>query len=134
MDNIKESNKLIAEFMGYKFGVKHFFDEVGDEYNPKYLPNCCGIIYKGSILPDCDRYKYKEGYDDYLIYPVYYDSNWNWLMSAVSKCYEYGELDNHYRDEIIASLSGVIDIEDTYKAVVDFIKDYNSSNNTAYDI
>jgi hypothetical protein len=46
-------------------------------------------------------------------------------MPVVSKCYEYGELDNHYRDQIIASLSGVIDIDDTYSACLDFVKHYN---------
>lgn len=52
-----------------------------------------------------------------------YHISWNWLMPVVDKCFQYGELHNSYREQIIESLSGVIDIEDTYKAVVEFIKD-----------
>jgi hypothetical protein len=54
-----------------------------------------------------------------------YKDSWDWLMPVVEKCFEYGELDNHFREQIIASFSGIIDIVDTYKAVVEFIKWYN---------
>lgn len=56
-----------------------------------------------------------------------FHTSWDWLMPVVSKCYEYGELDNTQREQIIASLSGIIDIEDTHNAVVDFIKWYNEN-------
>ena len=52
-----------------------------------------------------------------------YNTSWDWLMPVVNKCFQYGELHNSYREQIIESLSGVIDIEDTCKAVVEFIKD-----------
>lgn len=70
-------------------------------------------------------------YDDNngnCFYDLLFDKSWDWLMPVVLKCYEYEELDNNYREQIVASLSGVIDIEDTYKAVVDFIVWYNSIN------
>ena len=54
-----------------------------------------------------------------------YHYSWDWLMPVVDKCFQYGELHNSYREQIIESLSGVIDIEDTYDAVVEFIKKYN---------
>lgn len=53
-----------------------------------------------------------------------YHKSWDWLMPVVDKCFQYGELHNSYREQVIESLSGVIDIEDTFKAVVEFIKDY----------
>ena len=54
-----------------------------------------------------------------------FETSWDWLMPVVDKCFQYGELHNPYREQIIASLSGVIDIEDTYDAVVEFINEYN---------
>ena len=54
-----------------------------------------------------------------------YHTSWDWLMPVVDKCFQYGELHNSYREQIIASLSGIIDIEDTHKAVVEFIKQLN---------
>jgi len=66
--------------------------------------------------------------EPHVAYPenkLLYDISWDWLMPVVSKCFDYGELDNEFRDQIIASLSGVIDIDDTYKAVLEFIKWYN---------
>jgi len=57
-----------------------------------------------------------------------YHKEWNWLMPVVEKCYEYGELHNVHREGIIASLSGIIDINETYKAVVEFIKWYNNES------
>jgi ATP sulfurylase len=57
-----------------------------------------------------------------------YHTSWDWLMPVVLKCKEsvdYCSDDNalkyhHIEDEMLSQLS----IEDTYKAVVDFIKAY----------
>jgi hypothetical protein len=54
-----------------------------------------------------------------------YHTSWDWLIPVVDKCYQDGRLYNPYRMEIVASLSGVIDMEDTYYSVVDFIKNQN---------
>jgi hypothetical protein len=58
-----------------------------------------------------------------------YDTSWDWLMPVVLKCKEsvdYCSDDNalkyhHIEDEMLSQLS----IEDTYNAVVEFIKEYN---------
>jgi hypothetical protein len=94
MENVKENDKLIAEFM-----------QKGTEGFGLYDYN--GVHYKLNELK--------------------FNTSWDWLMPVVSKCYEYGELDNTQREQIIASLSGIIDIEDTHNAVVDFIKQNNSN-------
>jgi hypothetical protein len=62
--------------------------------------------------------------------PLYmeYHTSWDWLMPVVLKCKEsvdYCSDDNalkyhHIEDEMLSQLS----IEDTYKAVVEFIKAY----------
>ena len=103
------NNKLIAEFMGAKYDKDTTFPIHKDDL---WLP-VHGIVRFTAI---------NNGKT------INYHKSWDWLMPVVSKCYEYGELDNHYREEIVASLSGVIDIEDTYKAVVDFVKWYNDNN------
>ena len=57
-----------------------------------------------------------------------YHEDWNRLMPVVDKCYQYAEVSNPYRQQICASLSGVIDKEDTYQAVVEFIKAHTQTN------
>ena len=66
---------------------------------------------------------------DYLENCVKYHTSWDWLMPVVLKCKEsvdYCSDDNaleyhNIEDEMLSQLS----IEDTYQAVVKFIKIYN---------
>ncbi len=59
-----------------------------------------------------------------------YRTSWDWLMPVLIKCKEsvdYCSEDNaleyhHIEDEMLSQLS----IEDTYNAVVEFIKTYNN--------
>ena len=105
-----ENNKIIAEFLG------------ANPFREDFENNIFSYEMYG-IIETID-----DGEDEqhfFFAYEMLFDSDWNWLMPVVSKCFEYGELNNEYRDQIIASLSGVIDIADTYNACVDFIKWYN---------
>ena len=113
MKNIEENNVLIADFSGWQKSNGVHYDTPHTQWK-----------WQSSWLSG-------EGFDttnEFLESELKFNKSWDWLMPVVSKCYEYGELDNHYREEIIASLSGVIDIEDTYNAVVDFVKWYNDNN------
>ena len=94
-------NKLIAEFMGYE--VKH-----GKCYSPKY--------------------------NDGTIAPMQFDRSWDWLMPVVEKIESLGYWVNRNDGDITISnksdmvvvtpmSSGGIDM--MYKAVVEFIKEYN---------
>jgi hypothetical protein len=96
-----KNNKVIAEFMGVNVIT---LDDVRKNKNP-----------------------YFSSADGYLEDDLKYHTSWDWLIPVVDKCFQYGELHNSYREQIIASLSGVIDIEDTYKAVVEFINEYNKT-------
>jgi len=96
-----ENNKLIAEFMGYE--VKH-----GKCYSPKY--------------------------NDGTIAPMQFDRSWDWLMPVVEKIEGLGYWVNRNDGDVTISnksdivvitpmSSGGIDM--MYKAVVEFIKEYN---------
>ena len=99
--NKMNDNKLIAEFMGYE--VKH-----GKCYSPKY--------------------------NDGTIAPMQFDRSWDWLMPVVEKIESLGYWVNRNDGDITISnksdmvvitpmSSGGIDM--MYKAVVEFIKEYN---------
>jgi len=92
-----KDNKIIAEFMGMELGDDKtmYYDDAENLHPPTPINE------------------------------LKYHTSWDWLMPVVDKCFQYGELHNSYREQIIASLSGVIDIEDTYKAVVEFINQLN---------
>ncbi len=100
-----QDNKLIAEFMGYRvFGNKC----------RKPMP----YSLKGWLVDD--------------IAPMQFHTSWDWLMPVIIKCKEsidYCSDDNalkyhNIEDEMLSQLS----IEDTHKAVVEFIKEYNDEN------
>ena len=101
--NTQENNKLIAEFMGYQvvdnprvINGENFFQYI-DKENKKYT-------YMKSLLR--------------------YNDSWDWLMPVVEKIYRDRGLD----DEIILMIRNSIaelNIESMYKAVVEFIKQYN---------
>ena len=70
------------------------------------------------------------------LHPQYHTS-WDWLMPVVIKCKEsvdYCDDDNaleyhKIEDEMLSQLS----IEDTYQAVVEFIKEYNDGCHQTYN-
>lgn len=110
--NTQENNKLIAEFMGLsiKEGVSYYTDE-----NDMFPMN---VEVKGVHLP--------------------YDTDWNWLMPVVEKIeslgYEFFIVEDrikiahntdHSIDTIINFTLGGSKREATYKAVVEFINQYN---------
>ena len=67
--------------------------------------------------------------EGYLLEHLQYHTSWDWLMPVIIKCKEsidYCSDDNalkyhNIEDEMLSQLS----IEDTYNAVVEFIKEYN---------
>ena len=114
MENIKENNKLIAEFLGYPLDEKenlHWID-AGESYG-----------YKTNDLK--------------------YHTDWNWLMEAVEKIEDIqdGEEGDSFRSHLydITIRQHVVTVENTdievaeygskllntYYAVVEFIKFYN---------
>ena len=95
------NNKLIAEFMGLsiKEGVCYYTD--ADDMFPM------GIEVEEPYLP--------------------YDKSWDWLMPVVEKCLDVSNDDNI---EDFYSIQNVVpNIEATYQAVVEFIKEYNDERN-----
>ena len=100
--SIMKDNKLIAEFMEL---------EASPKYNPKeyYIK------------------EYNSG-EWYLPEEIQYHNSWDWLMPVVQKCRlesrcEYDEDDNW--NEIHWSLEEC-NLDKTYKAVVQFIKEQNN--------
>tara|TARA_R110000823_G_scaffold103341_10_gene220782 strand:- start:142 stop:447 length:306 start_codon:yes stop_codon:yes gene_type:complete len=96
-----EDNKLIADFMGWEQDTNQ------------------GEGEKLYFQPHDTKWQQMRPSE------MLFNASWDWLIPVVDKCYQDGRLYNPYRMEIVASLSGVIDIEDTYYSVVDFIKNQN---------
>ena len=93
-----ESNKLIAEFMG--FGIDGKFAYIPDEGNPLE--------------------------ENMLIVEMKYHTSWDWLMPVVSKITRDEMLiGNEYRESIMDTVPYGL-IEDTYQAVIQFIKSNNN--------
>jgi hypothetical protein len=105
MNTIKQNNELIAEFLGYS------------RPHPEY-PN--------------SSYWYKEGCETLVI--LAFDSSWNWLMGAVTKCSQIeAELNEIVSDEIILPIYSSLcntDIMRTHESVVRFINWYNENKKT----
>ena len=59
--------------------------------------------------------------------PALYDTSWDWLMPVVSQITRDEMLiENEYRESIMDTVPYGL-IEDTYKVVIEFIKDYNKN-------
>lgn len=96
-----DNNKLIAEFMKL-------------ESTPKYNPK---------------EYYVKEHNSGewYLPQEMQYETYWDWLLPVVKSCREkqfFGS--QHLIDNIVDAVAN-LDIDGTYKAVIEFIKEYNNN-------
>jgi hypothetical protein len=119
MENL-ESNKLIAGFIGYKL------TEDGYYLLPLDLPQ----FRNSNHIEWCSQYEvsFTERYWEISEDALDYNHSWDWLMPVVEKCYqcdyeEGGDLHLMMNDAILT-----INIEEVYKAVVQFIKWYNKNN------
>tara|TARA_R100000734_G_scaffold17183_1_gene13400 strand:- start:410 stop:712 length:303 start_codon:yes stop_codon:yes gene_type:complete len=94
-----DSNKLIAQFMG----CTHPFNEV----------------------TDATLYKFSHG--TFEVSELKYDTSWDWLMPVVQKIGD--EYLNTPFDETYSHLTeqyeNIWTLEDTYNAVVEFVKEQN---------
>tara|TARA_R110002020_G_C15847117_1_gene735759 strand:- start:262 stop:579 length:318 start_codon:yes stop_codon:yes gene_type:complete len=92
-----KDNKLIALFMGLEEdGVDGYLVDMDKDYGYQVIHESCFL----------------------------YDSSWDWLMPVVQKIYQLG-LDNEsallVRDAVTEA-----NLDNTYQAVVEFIKTYNN--------
>ena len=105
-----ETNKIIAEFMGFKLQ-----DNPNERFFNRWLIN--SNAYGG-------RYNFEE---------FYFDVDWNWLMEVVEKIYEmdlYYDKYIDYNSSMISSGKITLGtrIERVYEQVVEFIKWYNENS------
>jgi hypothetical protein len=102
--NTKENNRLIAEFMGEKTITIDELKSILKENREN------GLIHTPQAYVEDD---------------LKYHSSWDWLMPVVSKCREESNEEDSHWEAIYYSLEGC-DINVTYQAVVEFIKQYNN--------
>ena len=101
-NKMKDDNKLIAEFMGVKPTI------LGDE-----------ITYEMYGAIDC----IEDGLDEqhfFLEEELMFHTSWDWLMPVVQKCYK---IDNAEGFDSLVDAVSTLDLDGTYQAVVEFIKD-----------
>ena len=90
-----KDNKLIAEFMGLSIKEGVSYYTDADDMFPM------GIEVEEPYLP--------------------YHTSWDWLMPVVQKCFEVAE----HEDDFFAISGNLPYMDSTYKAVVEFINEYN---------
>ncbi|MFA7287603.1 MAG: hypothetical protein WC055_01860 [Melioribacteraceae bacterium] len=142
MNEIIESNKLIAEFMGVKVNwvSSNYFDTDGDwNIELDFLPE---IMQESELnrLATCDNPMDNLNFHD----------RWDWLVPVINKIIEiditpapnwtgyrveiiprgYVSISGFPMDKIVTNISkeGSL-ITATYKAVIEFIKYYNRKHN-----
>ena len=95
-----DANKLIAEFMGWKRGKN-------EETNTNQY-----------FLAQPEHWYLKDENE------LEYHTSWDWLIPVVSKCRVQSNSEDSHWEAIYYSLEGC-DLDVTYNAVVEFIKEYN---------
>jgi len=63
---------------------------------------------------------YSPKYNDGTIAPMQYHKSWDWLMPVIDKCYQE-HMSKHISDAVMTC-----NIDKAYKAVVEFINEYNT--------
>jgi hypothetical protein len=104
-----KNNKLIAEFMG----------AVG---TPKYNPTEWDVYITGCLDVDSDD---ENAQHFYTPDEMKYHTSWDWLIPVVSKITRD---EQYWEDDYREHLMDIVPygrIEDTYNAVVEFIKECN---------
>ena len=74
--------------------------------------------FMGVVFHD-DENQYYDNNGLYIGEELRYHKDWNWLMPVIDKCYQ------EHMSKRIANAVMTCDIDTTYKAVVEFIKEYN---------
>ena len=93
--NKMDNNKLIAEFMG--LSIKEGVSYYTDQDDMFFM----GVEVEEPYLP--------------------FDEDWNWLMTAVEKCLTTGDSQHFVINDALLTCN----IQEVYKSVVEFIKEYN---------
>jgi len=93
-----KDNKLIALFMGLEEdGVDGYLVDMDKDYGYQVIHESCFL----------------------------YNSSWDWLMPVLSKILDLSFQDDGDAEDFYSIRDCVPDINHTYKAVVEFIKEYN---------
>jgi len=112
-----KDNKLIAEFMGYKLAKCNN----GLAWESPYKKSVEDTFeLHGRLWRENDSY-YK------------FHTSWDWLMPVITNCKNVdadwiNENAQHLIDNIDDAITCCYGIEDTHKAVVEFINEYNLNN------
>lgn len=133
MSNI-ESNKMIAEFMGYKYFP---FDETKKSSNPDIIVDQMSGWHK----PTNGHYKIPDWYLCRTHKELAYDRKWDWLMPVINEiewtkaevtirgttCNIWHSELKYYQTEgsIYIDEPAMTKFEATYRAVVEYIEWYN---------
>lgn len=105
-----KDNKIIAEFMG----ANPFRETINEDVQSYEMYGVLEAIYLTRI----------SSQQFWLPEEMQFHASWDWLMQVVNQCYTSNM--QHPNDDITQGLIDV-DIEATYKAVVEFIKEYNKT-------
>lgn len=136
---IMDGNILITKFMDLKFGIHKYLVDEGDEYNYKFKPEYCGLIFKDNLPENkngksgYDFHEYKEGFDPDLEYGLKYHSSWDSLMYVVKKInsLDYLDLWTVYNIDKwnLTNAICTVDIDHAFELCVKFVNWYNLYKN-----
>ena len=107
-----EDNKLIAEFMG----------AIG---TPKYNPTEWDIYITGCLDVDSDDENAKHFYTPE---EMKYHTSWDWLMPVIQRITDVISPFDEQDEQLFSQTLLYKRIDDVYKLVVEFIKEYNKIN------
>ena len=153
MKDLLENNKLIAEFMGFEYNeidyikkdmIKHgsssmYTKEESYKYHIPTVFN--GFINSYDGYMDFSENSKKENCYNHYVKNMGFHDSYDWLMPVVEKINSFDKhgvvihfnrtvISTHFKNKIniISSKKDESLINNTYKAVVEFIKWYNKNN------
>ena len=122
-----KDNQIIAEFMGQPVMIWNDPDPIeGNDYRVVYFKQLCDrtalIQYgKGEHNSESEVFLSELEYIE-----LKYHTSWDWLMPVVSKCLNVYHIEQKNDDLNFNFYDSIGNLEDTYKSVLEFIKEYNN--------
>ena len=122
-NEILESNKLIAEFMGFKESIIY-------HDNKKYdyvIPNGFTLIKETETTIESEWCEILMEQDNCMVEDLLFNSSWDWLIPVLSKIDDICGIDLHEWDASIDDALCTKNISIAWRECVGFIKWYNKN-------
>ena len=125
MNKTERDKNIVAEFVGFKLEIRKYqYLHFNSSYESSWEWN-------EDVIVTLNGYGMTDSNDEaiFSFNDIEFDTSWDILMPVIQKILNISFSDNGNSEDFYNIRDCIPDINHTYKAVVQFIKEYNKSEN-----